>query len=177
MQSALDQVRNGLKHAKEWKIPPTASTPKQLHSPGTQDLGNSELLRAFSCLDSNSIMIIDAVPVETVPKMGLDEEDPARRVPQKFSSREEARAQLEVSVSRMLHWVASAYVWGTRAKEEVQQRKQPTPDFGGDTASKNRFQNVLDEKKRNNSMISGIGAPHSDHFGFNLNHRRTMSNI
>lgn len=85
----------------------TASTPGLRFTSSTHSFGNEELMRAFSYLDNNSIMIMNAVPV-----MGADADDSAEDVPKSFPSLEDARAHFEVLVSRMLHWIASAYAWG-----------------------------------------------------------------
>lgn len=143
MQSALDQIRNGLKLIKEWRMSGAASVPGLGISSKTQSLGNEELMRAFSYLDNNSIMIMNAVPV-----MDADPEDATWHIPETFPSLEDARAHFEVIVSRMLHWVASAYAWGAREMDEAKRRVQLTPGLQGEVTKPIDFQQVLSEQRQ-----------------------------
>jgi hypothetical protein len=122
MQSALEQIRNGLKLIKEWRKSPTASGSEPRSSLKMQSPGTKELVRAFNFLDNNSIMIMNAIPV-----MGVDTANSVEDVPQYFLSFEDARDQFEVLASRMLHWIASVYVWGAEEKDEAKRRIKPAP--------------------------------------------------
>jgi hypothetical protein len=51
------------------------STSGLVYSSETQILDNFELMRAFSYLDNNSIMIMNAEPVGLSSEMGTDVED------------------------------------------------------------------------------------------------------
>lgn len=147
MQSALEQIRNGLKLIKEWRLS-NKSTPELGFSPETQSLDNYELMRAFSFLDNNSIMIINAEPVGSSSEMGTDGEDIDWQIPNIYPDLEEARAQFEVLVSRMLHWVASAYAWGAREKDEAKRRVQPSPGLRGEGTKPKDFQHILNEQRQ-----------------------------
>jgi hypothetical protein len=143
MQSALEQIRNGLKLIKEWRMSMTASTPI-LESPSKmQSLGNEELMRAFSYLDNNSIMIMNALPV-----MSADADDSAEDIPEHFLSLGDARAHFEVLVSRMLRWIASAYAWGAKEKDEATRRVQLSPAPRGKVTKPMDFQRVLNEQRQ-----------------------------
>jgi hypothetical protein len=78
-------------------------------------------MQAFS-FNNNSIMIINAEPVGSSSEMGTDGEDITWQIPEIYHDLEEARAQFEVLVGHMLHWVASAYAWGAREKCEAKRR-------------------------------------------------------
>jgi hypothetical protein len=70
-----------------------------------------ELIRAFNYLDNNSIMIMDAEPVNINTQFLAQTSNPAQRMPLVFNNLEEARAHLALFISQTLHWIASAYAW------------------------------------------------------------------
>ncbi len=131
MQSALAQVRNGLKLIKEWRQQMTNRS-LEFDIASSLPLSDSELIQAFDRLDNNSIMIMDAEPVDNSSQIMADT-GPSHEIPLVFTSIEDARAHWEFLLRQMLHWVASAYAWGSREKAETDRRAQPTQGLSRDS--------------------------------------------
>jgi hypothetical protein len=60
-------------------------------------------MRAFSYLDNDSIMIVNAEPVGSSSEMGTDAEDETWQIPETSTGLGGARVQFEVLAGRMLH--------------------------------------------------------------------------
>lgn len=91
---------------------------------------------------------MNAQPVGFSSEMGTDAEDAIWQIPKIYPDLEEAMAQLEVLVGRMLHWVASAYAWGGQEKDETKHRFQPSPALHGEATKPTGFEQVLNEQRQ-----------------------------
>ncbi|KAE9380951.1 hypothetical protein N431DRAFT_433139 [Stipitochalara longipes BDJ] len=97
-QSALAQVRLGLRLIQEWQ--------KERSWP--ELLADKELYLAFVRLDNDTIMFIneEPIPIERCQKLSTN-----------FTSLQDAYFTFEVLVREFSHWIAETYAWGSQSKE------------------------------------------------------------
>jgi hypothetical protein len=113
IQSAVAQVRIGLKLIQEW----------QTKQP-TVDYANRELLLAFYRLDNDSIMFINELPIP----MSFSSYEP---ITYNFDTLEEAQMYFEMLLREFTHWIAQVYAWGSLQKEPQYRApgSKPLPEY------------------------------------------------
>jgi len=97
----------------------------ELDGDSTAEIVRSELVQAFTRLDNDTVLLTDEEPVEISITSSPTKKDALQSLPATFESFEEARTRWEVILSQMLHWIASAYVWGSRKTDESKARAAP----------------------------------------------------
>ncbi len=125
-QSAMAQVRSGLKLIQEWRMETSAAGKSaQLDSTSALDLTRNELIQAFTRLDNDTVMLFDEEPVDINAHLTPHEKAFAETIPARFTNSEAARMHWDILLGKFLHWIASAYAWGSRSEDETKHRLDP----------------------------------------------------
>jgi hypothetical protein len=148
MQSAVTQIRNGLKIIREWRQREKLGGSGSVKTSQTSFFGSTELMRAFNRLDNDSMMIMDAEPVDFSQPLSLTT---ARQfIPESFIDLDEARAVFESVFSEFLHWIAKAYAWGSsrEADKRVQDKNLLTDTGDNKAQSRPPLQSFMEEREQ-----------------------------
>lgn len=148
MQSAVTQIRSGLKIIGEWRQREKPGGFGSVKSSQTSFLGSTDLMRAFNRLDNDSMMIMDAEPVDFNQPLSLT--TALQFIPESFIDLDEARAVLESVFSEFLHWIAKAYAWGSSREAEIRDMYEKlTAEPGNKKAqSKPPLQSFMEEREQ-----------------------------
>jgi hypothetical protein len=123
IQSAMTQVRSGLKLIKEWRMNKSTSG-NALKT--VLDSGTNELMHAFYRLDNDTIVVMDEEPIEIHLMVDPNGKHKFQPIPDEFKTFEEAKMNLELFIGQVLHWIAAAYAWASRSKDESKIRTHPS---------------------------------------------------
>jgi hypothetical protein len=113
-QSAIAQIRNGLRLMRSYIPKGTSGISARLGGTGSLH----EIIQAFDRLDNDSVVTSDFEPIDINTHPGANTpEDAMEKMPQVFSTLEEAKAYYEFLVNEFLHWIAYQYAWGSQQRE------------------------------------------------------------